>query len=163
MGYYISGMNGNLGENFNIITWHSIYGLATIFGWEPKGTVTQCWVDKETGERTPLPCCDPNNTREGEWIEDDEWSGFYFTNDYQEITADDAKNLAEALERMLEYISSNKLGAKGIVEESNKGDYDEIEAAYDMADLISPWVEENGQKKIKDCIELFKSGTCYIT
>lgn len=80
MSYFISSMNGDLGEGFNIATWHSIYGLATVFGWEPKGTVMPCWVDKETGERTPLPCCEPNNTREGEWVEDDDWNGSYFSN-----------------------------------------------------------------------------------
>lgn len=164
MSYFISSMNGNLGEGFNIATWHSLFGLATIFGWEPRGTIMPCWVDKETGERTPLPCCDPNNSREGEWIEDDDWDGSYFSNDCQEINADDAKNLAEALERVLVYISGNKLSTNGIVKELNKGDSDDVAPeSYDITDLISPWAEEDGQKKIKDCIELFKAGTCCIT
>lgn len=164
MSYFISSMNGNLGEGFNIATWHSLFGLATVFGWEPKGTIMECWKDNKTGEKFPPVCFDEKKCKDGEWIEDDDWNGSYFSNDWQDITADDAQNLAEALERVLEYISGNKFSTNGIVEELNKGDSDDVAPeSYDITDLISPWTEEDGQKKIKDCIELFKSGTCCIT
>ena len=60
--------------------------LAETCGWKPQGT--------------KLPSSDEE--KEGE----NDWPGYYLTNDYQFVLAEDAANMADALERTIEDISS---------------------------------------------------------
>ena len=66
--------NDNSEISFNFIDWHNILELAQQYGWSLKGTA-------------------PSNFTLG-----DNWKGGYFTNDWQYVLPDDAKNIAKALE-----------------------------------------------------------------
>ena len=90
-------------------------------------------------------------------MKDDNWVGGYSSNDYQEMTADDAKNFAEALEKALEYL----LGNKSFTEELDNGNCDE-DYLVSRKDLINAWSGLEAQEMIKGFIKLFKSGACNI-
>ena len=47
-----------------------------------------------------------------------------FLTDHQEITADDAKNFAAALEKALEYMAGNGSSEMGALEELDEGGWD---------------------------------------
>lgn len=65
---------------FNNSGWYEVLRLALEHGWEPAGTVL------ERGQNEWFaPICD--------------WQGGYDTNDYQKVTADDARALADAVEK----------------------------------------------------------------
>ena len=142
MGYCISGNDESMDQRLNIWGWHSLLSLAFHFGWEPQGTVMKDWKDHKTGELVDQFDFDPEKHKDGEWVNDEDWDGTYFSNYWQEITADDAKNLAEALEQALEYMSDKT--------------EDQIE------DDIKNWSGLGAQEVVKDCINLFKSGSCVI-
>jgi hypothetical protein len=72
MGVDLMGPHGE--ASFNWPTWRHCLKVALVFGWRPAGTVL----------RTDY---------------DDRWGGTYFSNDYQEVTDDDAHALAAALYR----------------------------------------------------------------
>jgi hypothetical protein len=99
-------------------------------------------MPNKTGELVGYQDFDTEKCKDGEWINDDSWNGSYFFNDWQEITADDAKNLAEALEKALEYIA------------------DKTEDQID--DDVKSWSGLEAQEVVKDCIDLFKTGSCII-
>jgi len=61
------------------------------YGWQPLGTEVGQWCDPETGELCKQLSTDP-----------DEWDGTYFCNESQWVTEEDAANIADALERVLE-------------------------------------------------------------
>jgi hypothetical protein len=65
----------------SVFDWGQILRLAQAYGWQPAGTV----IDE--GDLCNFP-----NGR---------WDGGYQTNDYQRVTADDARNIANALDRAL--------------------------------------------------------------
>jgi hypothetical protein len=73
MGYDLQGRGG---ASFNIAAWSMCLDVATAFGWKPAGTIG------------PDDC-------------DGEWGGGYFSNDYQQVTDDDARALAAALRQAL--------------------------------------------------------------
>ena len=156
MGYCITGKDESKDQVFNVWSWKSLLTLALHFGWEPKGTVMTDWKDNKTGEITPLLCYDENKYRDGTWVIDDNWNGTYFGNDWQEIAADDAKNLADALGRALEYMSGGETGEIGISEELDK------DSQADIENIINGWSRLDAQEKIQHCINLFKSGYCRI-
>ena len=114
MGYCIFSEDEGLDQVTNIMGWQSLIGLARVFGWEPQGTVLMSWKDNNTGEMFPPVCFDDKKCKDGQWVKDDDWPGSYCTNDWQEITTDDAKNFAEALERALEYLSGDNSIETGI-------------------------------------------------
>jgi hypothetical protein len=86
--------------------WATILAIAEVYGWEPLGTVFDCW--EEYGF--------------------DGWSGTYMTNDCQTVTSEDALNLASALSKSaaddfqklvgtdLESVLENKRGLASFVE-----------------------------------------------
>ena len=123
--------------------------MASHFGWKPKGTVIRDWKDNKTGDRVPIFGYDPVKCKDGQWIKDDNWCRTYFSNNWQEITANDAKNLAKALKKALIYISDRTA--------------DKIQQLNGYDDnIINNWSGIDGQAKIKNCIRLFKSGVCQI-
>ena len=63
--------------------------LALECGWEPQGTSLPSWHVKEYG-----------------WMD---WSGIYFSNDYQTVSAEDAGNIAVALMRIIDDISDEEI------------------------------------------------------
>ena len=89
MGMDLKNVEGGT-ERFGIAAWHSVLELAYEYDWKPTGTEPGAWVDPETGELDKQLSPDP-----------DEWSGTYFSNDYQWVTEEDAAGIADALERAL--------------------------------------------------------------
>jgi hypothetical protein len=161
MGYDIYSENGKLGQSLNIVGWMSLRGLARIFGWDPQGTVLMSWKDNKTGEIFPPVCIHPDNRIDGQWVKDDTWSGSYSSNDFQEITADDAKNFANALEKALEYMAGDRASEIGTVEELDEDGWDE-DSLVARKNLIGVWSGLDVQERIKGFIKLFKAGACHI-
>ncbi len=64
------------GRSYNWTGWDNLYETGIKYGWKPKGTLA------------------PEDF-------DGEWSGTYFSNDYQRVSADDALAWAQAIERYL--------------------------------------------------------------
>jgi hypothetical protein len=74
MGVDLSGRGGSFGCNWSY--WRSCLTIAVAFGWDPAGTIAPTDWD----HRTP-------------------WDGSYFINSFQEVSDEDARSLAEALDR----------------------------------------------------------------
>ena len=77
---------GHYGRSFNWGAWRHLLTIAEEFGWQPQGTKS------------------PEHSTN--------WSGSYFTNDFQEVTKTDAAALGAALFRASAAIRSGKLTAK---------------------------------------------------
>jgi len=162
MGYSICGADEDKDQSLNICSWRALLILAYSFGWKPKGTVFYCWQVNKTGEKIH-PLYVDENRKDGGWVKDGDWSGTYFTNDWQEITAEDAHNLAKALKRALLIIPDEGVNAPELPQGCRESSDDEIHALLDNREyLISFWSGLAGKQKIGDCIELFKSGSCNI-
>ena len=161
MGYCIFSKDKNLDQCLSNTGWPSLMELARVFGWESKGTVLLSWKDNTTGEICPPLCCANKKFKDGEWVKDESWPGYYCSNDYQEITIDDAKNFAEALEKALEYMSAKSLSETNAVAECDDYGWDE-DCLDDIHSLVNAWSSLDGQKKIKGFIKLFQSGPCNI-
>ena len=73
MGIILKGAGGDIWAS--VFEWGQLLRLAQLYGWVPAGTVLD----------------EPNVS----------WNGGYQTNDWQRVTADDARNLADALSRAL--------------------------------------------------------------
>jgi hypothetical protein len=84
MGMDLVGANGRPWR-FSAMQWGRVLDLAELYGWIPQGTAPPELPD---GMRV---------LRDGEV-----WSGGYGSNDYQRVTADDARALAAALEQALD-------------------------------------------------------------
>ena len=74
---------GRGGESFNWESWRTSLKVAQSFGWRPSGTA-------------------PPTDQVGDW------DGTYFSNDLQDVTDDDAKELARALFRALDAVHSDQ-------------------------------------------------------
>jgi hypothetical protein len=89
MGMDLRGAGGDFRWNYPY--WLNLLQLAQEYGWEPAGTL-------------PGPGCNEDDEEFAEEDVPDEQRCGYDTNDYQRVTAEDAKNLAAALERALPFI-----------------------------------------------------------
>ncbi len=89
MGMDLKNVEGGT-ERFSNAAWRSVLELAYEYGWKPAGTEPGAWADPETGELDKQLSPDP-----------DEWSGTYFSNDFQWVTEEDAAGIADALEHAL--------------------------------------------------------------
>lgn len=78
--------------HFNWTNWRRVLELAYRYGWVPAGTELDHFgkVDEELAEQYRHPY--------------EDWDGTYFGNSFQWVTAEDAANIAQALERALEDI-----------------------------------------------------------
>lgn len=86
MGYDLR--NGNSKDfRFSDREFGPMLQLAEQHGWKPHGTLLPSLYDIDTGEEIPSY--------------EDDWSGFYLSNDGQIVTDEDAAALADALERAL--------------------------------------------------------------
>ena len=123
----------------NTFDWGQMLRLAQLYGWQPAGTV----LSEEDLNDFP----------------DAEWGGGYQTNDWQIVTADDARNMADALERALNHIPA----------------YDALASKRDpvtggialevMEEGISPldWFSgEDSKEYLKKCIEFCRAGEFVI-
>jgi hypothetical protein len=83
MGVELQGNGGWLDMTWS--GWHYCFEIAHKYGWKPKGT---CAPDYVIGAKRYTT--DPA-----------EWNGSYFVNEFQMVTDDDARALAEALRRAI--------------------------------------------------------------
>ena len=81
---------------FNFKGYPRIIDLALQYEWEPLGTTMPSWHDEKYGKR-------------------DDWHGIYCSNDFQVVSAEDANNMADALER-----AQRDLRSKPITDPANK-------------------------------------------
>ena len=95
MGMDLSGKGGYF--RFSQRRWRAVLELAHEHGWEPAGTVPPEFTVYAPDGVT----VDEVRTR-AERQSYANWSGGYFTNDYQVVSDEDAANIAEALERALD-------------------------------------------------------------
>jgi hypothetical protein len=95
MGMDLSGKGGYF--RFSNYGWRAALELAHEHGWEPAGTVPP----KFTVYALDGVTVDEVRTR-AERQSYANWSGGYFTNDYQVVSDEDAANIADALERALD-------------------------------------------------------------
>ena len=156
MGYCIFSKTEGLDQVLNISGWQSLMGLARIFGWESQGTVLMSWKDNKTGEMFPPVCFDDKKCIDGQWVKDDTWPGYYCTNDYQEITVDDAMNFAEALEKALEYIAGDSTSETELIEQLDE------DCWITAKGIVNAWSGLDAQEMIRGFVELFKTGACHI-
>ncbi len=98
MGYDFTGKNG--GFSLNVSGWPWVYNLAVAYGWRPAGTVGNAHY---YAELSGADMNDPKTQAECD-KQDREWDGRYSSNDFQQVTAEDADNLAEALENALRHL-----------------------------------------------------------
>jgi hypothetical protein len=98
MGMDLRGAGGNF--RFPVHGWSAVLHLARDFGgWEPQGTEPpEYYRQRALADGEPL-----------------DWSGTYGTNDYQQVTEADARNLADALERALRHVPRERTWEKGVI------------------------------------------------
>lgn len=114
MGYDLSNDNGDY-FRFNIHGWRPILTLAKKYGWVPAQTVKR--VNKS-------------------------WSGSYYSNDGQKVTAKDAAAIADALEKALPYLSENDLSPKMVTFRhdmpslNDKNEYESIRRIMDISSTV---------------------------
>ena len=90
MGFDLMGKKGSFSTN--IAGWGYLFNLAFENGWAPEGT------------KTPGTIQMINPYGDGPYPEIlDNWCGSYFSNDFQVVTEEDATNMANALERSLDF------------------------------------------------------------
>jgi hypothetical protein len=90
MGFDLMGKKGFFSTNID--GWGYLYNLAIENGWSPEGT-------KPPGTIQVI-----NPYGDGPYPEmPDNWCGSYFCNDLQVVTEEDATNMANALDRSLEF------------------------------------------------------------
>ncbi|MBT4557603.1 MAG: hypothetical protein HN749_00015 [Nitrospina sp.] len=90
MGFDLMGKKGSFSTN--IAGWGYLFNLAFENGWAPEGT------------KTPGTIQMINPYGDGPYPEIlDNWCGSYFSNDLQVVTEEDATNMANALDRSLEF------------------------------------------------------------
>ena len=70
------------------IAWAKLLALAEMYGWEPGGTTESCNWDDSTIAENPLPA----------------WDGSYSCNDHPFVEPEDARAMADALEKALDDI-----------------------------------------------------------
>jgi hypothetical protein len=104
MGMDLSGAGGYF--RFANYSWSKVLRLGVMFGWEPAGTEAN--VDFVLCCKYGIPEAEgggfTGTQEERDLFAEEvrrEWDGGYCSNDYQIITAEDARNLADALERAL--------------------------------------------------------------
>jgi hypothetical protein len=97
MGMNLSGKGGYF--RFSNNAWHAALQLAREHGWEPAGTE----VPEVTAHAPDGTTVDEEATRMERQTYGD-WDGDYFYNDGQIVTDEDARNIADALERALELV-----------------------------------------------------------
>ena len=86
MGYELINESGQK-LYYNFTGYPKLIELALQYGWEPLGTTMPSWHDEKIGKR-------------------DDWPGIYCSNDHQVVSAEDANNMADALERSIADISA---------------------------------------------------------
>ncbi len=145
-------------------TWSHALELAHLNGWEPAGTESPVWHDEKGKQYGPVP----------------DWDGGYWSNDYQGVTAKDARNLADALERSLPDVPSFDVleGKRTFIVEKGDGSaaiYDSREAIPAGEKLVGTGIPsetvvtpmevfsgEKGKEYLRDFIAFCRAGAFCI-
>ncbi len=133
---------------FNIWNWSKILTLAQQYGWQPMGTEAP----------GPLPELEGESPSENnDWRD---WDGNYLTNDFQSVTAEDATNIAAALERVVEDIPDHDA-----MEDKVKFIQDQRVFDWDTACNASPveWFSGRGKQAVQQFIAFCKAGEFCIS
>ena len=104
MGMDLHGEGGT--ERLNNTSWYQLLRLASEYGWQPAGTQENEDFFRMRLEASDMPEDEIERTVALSKLE---WDGDYFFNNYQIVTDDDARGLAEALTRALEELPSDNL------------------------------------------------------
>lgn len=123
------------GDAFSVSvhTWPRAYALAIEGGWEPRGTLPPKGLSKKARS---------------------EWPGTYDSNDGQFIAADDASNMAAALEKMM-----NALPAL-VADEG--APFDEHELAGAKVDPRAYFTPKDKRKLLEALIRFLRGGSCEL-
>ncbi len=143
MGFSLSSNNGKHFST-NRRTYHSLLQLAYSFGWKPMGT-----VDSEITKMRMENC----TTEELDWG--------YFDNGGQMVTSDDAKEIAKALHKSLQYIPDTDYVLTNNPMRSSK----KIKDGGDISQEVISLVEETNQitEFSKDpLIKVFAGGKDFV-
>jgi hypothetical protein len=136
MGMDLKGVGGEFW--FNVIGWGQVLRLAQLYGWEPLGTV----IDEDDLDDFP----------------NREWNGSYQINDRQRVTANDARNMADALESALSDLSEHN-ALEGIIEPNTGG------IPLERIEGVSPleWFSgEESKQYLKKFIDFCRAGEFII-
>jgi hypothetical protein len=99
--------------SFNNSSWGHLLKMAGVYGWEPAGTLAPHLTNRD-GQRVDDGC---NPVDDAEY--EASWNGAYFYNEGQSVTDEDARNLANAIERALPDVpDQDVLGDKATVHPS---------------------------------------------
>ena len=142
MGMDLSGSQGDF--QLNMFAWENVLRLARMHGWEPAGTLPPLPSGKDEGSgRVRFKEWDPTN---------------YYTNDGQRTTAEDARNLADALEQALADVPSHDaLGHKSVSIELPGGEKTRaIPADADVSPL--EYFSGKGKKTLVEFIAFCRTG-----
>ena len=125
------------GGSFNWAGWRFLFDVGVAFGWTPVGTAK------------PETLCSPSGNPCSGWDDekDGPWSGTYFSNDAQVVTAEDAASWRMAVEKALaclrgEVPPENNEQAELIeqyVKEAKEEDRAFIETNPDLQKMLEEW------------------------
>lgn len=132
MGMTLRGVGGEF--DFGVSRWRQILRLASAYGWQPAGTVF--------------------NERKAKLLPGQEWSAGYETNDEQIVTAQDARNIADALEQALADLpASNDVGARRNFDATGTT----AASTTDKARLLA-WLREQSGQEMRQFIAFCRAG-----
>ena len=97
---------------WNIFGWPPVLSLATMYGWEPEGTSIPRLSDEMAREHN---LSKEEVRRHNEMVDD--WAGEYYGNDGQIVSAQDAANMANAIEASLDDIPDFEIPIPGVGED----------------------------------------------
>lgn len=159
MAYVIVGYDGNGGNRdqyINSSSWAALLTMAGLYGWKPEGTKLSVWTHKQNGEKHYGFRSDEYAEDEGVWSYQEDWCGTYCSNDGQDISATDAKNLSMALEGFLH----DSLCSEQRFEQEIAGLDTDIRK--DVREIITASSEPRGLEVLTNMIAVLRMGECRI-
>ena len=131
MGIDLGNKNGN-SFRFRHNAWARLLNLAEDYGWQPQGTeLDDCYPEEDRGN----------------------WGGGYSSNDLQIVNANDAANLADAVERVLAEIPE---------ERRRVSRRKEVYSIEELSRISAEGFFRGGQERIRRAIEFFREGAFQI-
>jgi hypothetical protein len=143
--------NGSSDFWFSMSAWPKVLQLGRMGGWQPAGTLAPDW-EYVGGSPPDAPrCCDIYK----------DWGGDYCFNEHQTVTAEDARSLADALEKMLDDIPNHDVIAHKTVKIESAGK--QIGRGIAEGVEVSPIEWFGGHKKrLRDFIVFCRQGRFHI-
>ena len=107
MGHDLKNSKGGY-RRFGVDSWWCMQDLAKRHGWKPQGTVLNTDIQYQLrGGNLDDPEINQELWREAE-NDVKSWPGSYATNDFQWVTEEDARNMADALEKAVEELEEGR-------------------------------------------------------